>query len=274
MGGRDTDMVLLDENGIRCDGRTIDEPRRIMIKAGVLKNAEGSAYIEFGDNKILAGVYGPRDVHPKHMSDADTGILRCRYHMEPFSVTERKNPAPSRREIEISKVIKEALAPAVMLERFPRTAVDVYIEILQADGGSRCAALDAAAVALADAGIPMRDMVSACAAGKVGDTIVLDINNEEDQAGQADMPVAYMPNLNKVTLLQLDGVLSLDEYKKCIETGINGCRIVYDIQKKALMEKYFSDPNNGKAQPETPSKPDNAASPPSSDMAPDTEDDT
>ena len=106
MGGRDSTMVLLDENGIRCDGRKIDEPRRIMIKAGGLKNADGSAYIEFGDNKILVGVYGPRDVHPKHMSDTDTGILRVRYHMEPFSVSERKNPAPSRREIEISKVIK------------------------------------------------------------------------------------------------------------------------------------------------------------------------
>jgi len=56
MGGRDATMVLLDENGIRCDGRKIDEPRRIMIKAGGLKNADGSAYIEFGDNKILVGV--------------------------------------------------------------------------------------------------------------------------------------------------------------------------------------------------------------------------
>lgn len=241
MGGRDTEIVLLDEKGIRCDGRKVDEPRRIMIKAGVLKNADGSAYIEFGDNKILAGVFGPRDVHPKHLSNTDTGILRCRYHMSPFSVTERKNPAPSRREIEISKVLKEALDPAVMLEQFPRTAVDVYVEILQADGGSRCAALDAAAVALADAGIPMRDMVSACAAGKVADTIVLDVNNEEDQAGQADMPVAIMPNLGKVTLLQLDGILTPDEYKKCLETAIGGCKQVYELQKKALTEKFFAD---------------------------------
>ncbi len=241
MGGRDTELVLLDEKGIRCDGRKIDEPRHIMIKAGVLKNADGSAYIEFGDNKILAGVFGPRDVHPKHLSNTDTGILRCRYHMSPFSVTERKNPAPSRREIEISKVLKEALEPAVMLEQFPRTAVDIYIEILQADGGSRCAALDAAAVALADAGIPMRDMVSACAAGKVADTIVLDVNNEEDQAGQADMPVAIMPNLGKITLLQLDGVLTPEEYKKCLETAIGGCKQVYELQKKALTDKFFAD---------------------------------
>ncbi len=241
MGVKKTDIVLLDDKGIRCDGRTVDQPRNIMIKAGVLKNANGSAYIEFGENKILAGVFGPRDVHPKHLANTDRGILRCRYHMEPFSVSERKNPAPSRREIEISKVIKEALEPAVMLENFPRTVVDVYIEVLQADGGSRCAALDAAAVALADAGIPMRDMVSACAAGKVADTIVLDINNEEDQEGQADMPVAYMPNLEKVTLLQLDGVLTPAEYKKCVETAINGCKIVYEIQKKALKDKFFGD---------------------------------
>ena len=239
MGGRDTDVVLLDENGIRCDGRKVNETRKVTIKAGVLKNADGSAYIEFGDNKILAGVFGPRDVHPKHMANTDTGIIRCRYHMSPFSVTERKNPAPSRREIEISKVIKEALEPALILDQFPRTAVDVFIEILQADGGSRCAALDAASVALADAGIPMRDMVCACAAGKVADTVILDVNNEEDQAGQADMPVGYMPNLDKITLIQLDGVLTPDEYKKCVETAIDGCKQVYEIQKKALTEKFF-----------------------------------
>jgi exosome complex component RRP41 len=241
MGVKKTDIVLLDDKGIRCDGRKINEPRRIMIKAGVLKNANGSAYIEFGENKILAGVFGPRDVHPKHLANTDRGILRCRYHMQPFSVGERKNPAPSRREIEISKVIKEALEPAVMLENFPRTVVDVFIEILQADGGSRCAALDAAAVALADAGIPMRDMVSACAAGKVADTIVLDINNEEDQEGQADMPVAYMPNLGKVTLIQLDGVLTPQEYEKCVNTALEGCKLVYEVQKKALQEKFFGE---------------------------------
>lgn len=235
---------LMNENGIRCDGRSIDQIRNVSIKVGILKNADGSAYIEFGKNKILAGVFGPRDVHPKHMADQDSGILRCRYHMSPFSVTERKNPAPSRREIEISKVIKEALQPAVILKDFPRTVVDVFIEVLQADGGSRCAALDAASVALVDAGIPMRDIVAACAAGKVADKIVLDVNDEEDKEGQADMPVAYMPNLGKITLMQLDGILTPDEYKKCLETAIGGCKQVYEIQRKALMEKYFK---NGEA---------------------------
>ena len=230
---------LMTEDGIRCDGRRLDELRNISIKVGVLKNADGSAYIEFGKNKILVGVFGPRDVHPKHMANQDSGILRCRYHMSPFSVTERKNPAPSRREIEISKVIKEALLPSVILKDYPRTVIDVFIEVLQADGGSRCAALDAASVALADAGIPMRDLVSACAAGKVADRIVLDVNNEEDQEGQADMPVAMMPNVGKITLLQLDGMLKPEEFKTCMQTAIVGCKRVYEVQRKALMEKYF-----------------------------------
>src|SRR5437867_7892860 len=199
---------LKKEDGIRSDGRKVDELRDISIKVGVLKNANSSAYIEFGKNKIIAGVFGPRDVHPKHMANQDTGILRCRYHMSPFSVTERKNPAPSRREIEISKVIKEALQPALILKDFPRTVIDVYVEVLQADGGSRCAALDAAALALADAVISVRDLVSACAAGKVADRIVMDVNNEEDQEGQAEMPVALMPNVGKITLMQLDGILT------------------------------------------------------------------
>ncbi len=230
---------LINEQGIRTDGRRIDELRPIKIEVGVLKNADGSAYIEFGKNKIVVAVYGPKEVHPKHMALPDRSVLRCRYHMSPFSVEERKNPAPSRREIEISKVSREALEPALMLDDYPRTAIDVYIEVLQADGGSRCAGITAASVALADAGINMRDFVAACAAGKVDDTIVIDINDEEDKEGQADMPIAYMPNLNQISLMQVDGILSKEEYKKCLDTGIEGCKKIYQLQKEALMKKYF-----------------------------------
>lgn len=232
---------LINEKGIRTDGRRIDELRPVRIEAGVLKNADGSAYIEFGKNKIMVAVYGPKEVHPKHMALSDRSVLRCRYHMAPFSVEERKNPAPSRREIEISKIIREALEPAVILEDYPRTAIDVYIEVLQSDGGSRCAGVSAASVALADAGVNMRDLVAACAAGKANDTIVLDINDAEDKEGQADMPIAYLPNLNQVTLMQVDGVLSNEEYKKCLDVALQGCKKVYQLQKEALMKKYFGD---------------------------------
>src|SRR5215467_15333402 len=231
--------TLIDENGKRTDGRTADELRNVKITVGAVKNADGSAFIEFGKNKIVAAVYGPREVHPKHMAMPDRCVLRCRYHMSPFSTDTRKNPAPSRREVEISKVMRESLEPALMLEDYPRAAIDVYVEVLQADGGSRCAGITAASVALADAGISMRDIVSACAAGKVDDKIVLDINDTEDKEGGADMPLAYMPHLEKVTLLQLDGILTEEEFNKCLDKAIKGCIMVYEVQRQALMQKYF-----------------------------------
>ena len=241
---------LIDENGKRTDGRNIDDLRDVKITVGTVKNANGSAFIEFGKNKILAAVYGPREVHPKHMAQSDRCVLRCRYHMSPFSTDTRKNPAPSRREVEISKVMREALEPAVMLEDYPRAAIDVFVEVLQSDGGSRCAGITAASVALADAGINMRDLVAACAAGKVDEKIVLDINDTEDKEGGADMPVAYMPRLEQVTLLQLDGRLTTEQFKECIDKAVGGCKIVYEIQKKALMQKYFGNETELKEEPQ------------------------
>ncbi|MHB1908168.1 MAG: exosome complex exonuclease Rrp41 [Nitrososphaerales archaeon] len=242
-GGDSTSLI--NEQGIRLDGRRIDELRPVKIEVGNLKNADGSAYIQFGKNKIMAAVYGPKEVHPKHSALPDRSVLRCRYHMSPFSTEERKNPAPSRREIEISKVIREALVPAVLLEDYPRTAIDVYVEVLQSDGGSRCAGISAAAVALADAGINMRDLVSACAAGKVAGQVVLDVDDTEDKEGQADLPIAIMPSTNQVTLLQLDGQLNDEEFGKAFNFALNGCRKIHELQREALIGKYFANHNGG-----------------------------
>jgi exosome complex component RRP41 len=231
---------LIDKKGLRLDGRKSDELRSIKIEVGVLSNADGSAYIEQGKNKILAAVYGPKELHPKHLALPDRMFLRCRYHMAPFSVQERKSPAPSRREIELSKVIRESLEPSIFLEYYPRTGIDVFVEVLQADGSTRCASITAASLAIADAGIPMRDLVVACSAGKVDDTIVLDLMDTEDKMGAADVPVALMPNLNAVTLLQMDGILTSEEFEKALNLALDGCRKIYAMQKEALRAKYVT----------------------------------
>jgi exosome complex component RRP41 len=241
---------LIDKKGLRLDGRKPSQLRPVKLEVGIITNADGSAYIEQGKNKILAGVYGPREVHPKHLALQDRTVLKCRYHMAPFSVQERKSPAPSRREIELSKVIRESLEPAIFMEYYPRTMIDVFVEVLQADGGTRCASITAAALALADSGIPMRDLVVACAAGKIDDTIVLDLMDTEDKVGSADVPVALMPNLNAVTLLQMDGILSLDEFESAVNMAIEGCKQIYTIQKEALKTKYVSVKEENKEEAE------------------------
>ncbi len=230
---------LIDKKGIRLDGRKADELRPLKLQVGVLSNADGSAYIEHGKNKILAAAFGPREMHPKHLAQADRMVLRCRYHMAPFSVQERKSPAPSRREVELSKVIKESIEPALFLELYPRTGVDVFVEVLQADGGTRCASITAAALAIADAGVPMKDLVVGCAAGKIDDTVVLDLYDAEDKLGAADVPVAYMPSLNAITLLQMDGILAPSEFEKAVSMAMDGCKKIYEMQKEALKTKYM-----------------------------------
>jgi exosome complex component RRP41 len=231
---------LIDKKGIRLDGRKADELRPLKLEVGVLPNADGSAYIEHGKNKILVGVFGPKEMHPKHLSQPDRMVLRCRYHMAPFSVQERKSPAPSRREVELSKVIREALEPSVFVDLYPRAGIDVFMEVLQADGGTRCAAITAASLAIADAGIPLRDLVVGCAAGKVDDTVVLDLYDAEDKLGVADVPVAIMPNLNAVTLLQMDGILTPKEFETAVSMAIDGCKKIYAMQKEALRTKYMT----------------------------------
>jgi exosome complex component RRP41 len=225
----------------RYDGRKPDELRPLKIESGVLPHADGSAYIEMGRNKILVGVFGPREMHPKRFSKPNMATLRCRYHMAPFSVNPRRSPAPSRRDNEISMVMRYALEPAVFLERYPRSVIDVYAEILEADGGTRTACINAASVALVDAGIPVRDLVASCAAGKIDGQLVLDLGDYEDKEGDADVPLAYMPKTEHVTLLQMDGILTQDEFNGCIDLAIEGCKQIYEIQREALKKKYGLD---------------------------------
>jgi len=159
--------------------------------------------------------------------------------MAPFSTHERKSPAPSRREIELSKVIREALEPVVMTEMFPRTSIDIFVEVLNADGGTRTASVTAASLALADAGIPMKDLVAGVAVGKVDGVLVLDINEVEDMYGEADMPVAAAPSLGMITLLQLNGVLTHEEFKQALDLALKGIRQIYEMQKETLKRKYL-----------------------------------
>ncbi|HEC72111.1 MAG TPA: exosome complex exonuclease Rrp41 [Thermoplasmatales archaeon] len=230
--------IKLFENGKRLDGRKPDELRKIKIEVGVLHRAEGSCYLEWGDNKILAAVYGPREAVPRHTQDPLKAIVNARYNMAAFSVDERKRPGPDRRSREISKVISEALENVILVEKFPRASIDVNIEVLDAEAGTRCAGLTAAAVALVDAGIPLRDIPVACAAGKIEDQVVLDLGKEEDNYGSADLPVAIAPRTGEILLLQMDGHLTLKEFDEALDLAIKGCYTVSKLQKEAIIKKY------------------------------------
>lgn len=233
-----SDLKLITSEGRRLDGRGPEDLRKIKIEAGVLHRADGSCYLEWGGNKVLVAVYGPREAVPRHTQNPLRAIVQARYNMAAFSVEDRKRPGPDRRSVEISKVISEALEKVVLTEQFPRASIDVNIEVLDAEAGTRCAGLTAAGVALIDAGIPMRDIPVACAAGKIGGQVVLDLGKEEDNFGDADLPIAIAPRTGEVLLLQMDGHLTLDEFNRAFDLAVKGCHAVSEMQKKAIVHKY------------------------------------
>ena len=226
----------------RKDGRKNDEMRSpIIAKVGIIPNADGSAMFQIGKTIALAAVYGPKKMHPQHSQDPEKGTLRCTYNMLSFSVEDRIRPGPSRRSTEISKITQWALEPVIMLDKYPNMVVDVHISITQADAGTRCAGINAAAMALAHAGIPMRDMVSSVSVGKMDKTLVLDLDKYEDSEfkdgeGSTDIPMCVLSRSKKISLLQLDGKISIKELKEVIKMGKKACEEIYKIQEKALKE--------------------------------------
>ncbi len=249
MAKKEAAATYVDSKGKRMDGRKTDELRPIKIQAGVIPRADGSAYLEWGQNKVFAAVYGPRECLPKHTSSPYKAVIKFEYRMATFSVSDRKNPRPGRREMEISKVCGEALERAIFVERFPNTQINVTVEIIDSNAGSRIAALTAAAVAIADAGIPMRDLVTGTSVGKAGGKIILDLDkNEEDAPDAVDIPIAMLPNSKEIVLLQLDGVLSKKEWDEAYKMAETAIPKVYAAQKEALKNKYANADTTQKAE--------------------------
>jgi exosome complex component RRP41 len=226
----------------RYDGRKPDELRPIEAKVGVIKNAVGSACFKIGNTWAYAAVYGPRNLYPKFLQDPTKGVLRCNYNMMPFSgAGNRVRPGQNRRAKEISYVTQKALLPVLDLNEYPNSVVDVFVELPQTEAGSRCAGICAASMALADAGLSMKDLVSAVSVGRVDDMTVVDLNYQEEayeDGPVADIPVAMLGRTKEMTLLQMDGMVSKEMLSQALELGKKACEQINELQKKALKDRY------------------------------------
>lgn len=233
MGGYG-DVQMIDENGLRVDGRGPADIRPVSIETGVIPVADGSARVIWGTNHAVAAFYGPMEAHPRKIQRQDRAVLDVRYNMAPFSTTDRMRPGFNRRSREISKVTADALESVVLLEMYPRSKIRIEIEILTAEAGTRCVGLTAASVALAHAGIPMTDMVVSVASGKINDVVVCDLNKEEDNYGEADLPMGILPNTGELVFLQMDGDLSPAEFQEAWDYNMEAALVVHQIMVEAL----------------------------------------
>ena len=227
----------------RHDGRKINEFRQVHAEAGVIKNADGSASFRIGNTLAYATVYGPREMFPRFQQDPTKGVLRVHYNMMPFSGQgDRVRPGPNRRAKEISMVSEKALTKVVNLDKYPNAVVDVYIDFPQTDAGSRCAGICAASIALADAGILMKDLVASVAVGRVDGTNLVDLDYTEEAweegEGAVDIPVAMIPSTGEITLLQMDGIIKKEHLVETLELAKTACAEIATIQRTALKKKY------------------------------------
>ncbi|XP_047324641.1 exosome complex component RRP41 homolog [Impatiens glandulifera] len=230
-------MEFVSPEGLRLDGRRPMEMRQIRAELGAVSKADGSALFEMGNTKVIAAVYGPREVQNRSQANEERALIRCEYSMANFSTGDRRRkPKGDRRSTEISLVIRQTMEACIMTHLMPHSQIDIFVQVLQADGGTRSACINAATLALADAGIPMQDLVTSCSAGYLNSTPLLDLNYVEDSAGGPDVTVGILPKLDKVTLLQMDAKLQMDTFENVMQLAVEGCKAIASYIKEVLHE--------------------------------------
>jgi ribonuclease PH len=237
--------------GARGDGRQAAELRSVKLTTGYLKHAEGSCLVEFGDTRVLCAV-SFEDKVPPFLKGKGEGWVTAEYGMLPRATNTRTprevvKGAPSGRTHEIQRLIGRSLRAVADLAALGERTIRVDCDVLQADGGTRCASITGACVAVADAiawcksrdlvkGRVLLDYVAAVSVGKVGDRVLLDLNYEEDSTAHVDMNVV---KTGRGRFVELQGTaeghpFSDEELALLMAAADKGIRDLIALQKQAL----------------------------------------
>ncbi|KAG0048536.1 Exosome complex component RRP41 [Gryganskiella cystojenkinii] len=231
-------VELLSPEGLRVDGRRPAELRKITSTTAVLSQADGSAYLEHGNTKVLAAVYGPREARHRGMVLHDRALINVEFNVAPFSSGERKRRTKNdKRLLEMASFVKQTFEPVVITTLYPRSQIDIYLQIIQHDGGTLQACINAATLALIDAGIAMTDYVCACTAGWVEREAAIDLNHIEESSDTSEVTIALLPKTSKVTLMQMESRLHVDKLKDVLELAREGCKSMYDVMDKTIRDR-------------------------------------
>jgi exosome complex component RRP41 len=157
-------VEFVDMCGLRQDGRRPAEARKVVAKLGVLPSATGSALLEQGLTQVVATVHGPRECSLRSLEQHDRAIVTCRVAMAPFAAAQQDRKVRHRTDAalaEVANLVKQTLEAVIFAELHPRSQIDIGLEVLQGDGPVRTACINAATLALIDAGVAIRDFLCA-----------------------------------------------------------------------------------------------------------------
>ncbi|CAE7088013.1 unnamed protein product [Rhizoctonia solani] len=222
--------------------RKNDEIRPIFLQLGLVSQANGSAYIETEKTKIAVAVYGPREIK-SGSSYTEHGRLKVEVKFSPFSCTRRRAPIRDAESPTLASQIHQSILPAVRLELFPKSQLDVYVHILEVDGVESCvgAAATAASAALADAGIDMLGLAISCTTaiskspeGKLA--LLLDPNGQEAEAARGLLMVTCLPALGTVTNIVQTGLVQPDEVITSMDVCMKQCEDIHFVVAQSLLD--------------------------------------
>ncbi|KAG8227779.1 hypothetical protein J437_LFUL006413 [Ladona fulva] len=231
----------------RIDGRKSDELREIFLKTAVLSQAKGSAYIEMNNTKVICSVFDPREI-PRKSEFSVNGELFCEFKYAPFSCRRKRGHQQDSEEKEMSAYLKRALEPAVCRHEFPNLQVDVYALVLENDGSALAAAITCAGLALADASIPMFDLVVAVQMGiSITGKKFLDPTLEEeaycftlsgsDEKGSfGRVTAAFLPSLEQFSQVVQDGSMVTETYVEVLKELAHASKDAYRLSQECLLK--------------------------------------
>lgn len=227
---------LIDENGSRKDGRALDEARTACMffaRTDMVSQAKGSAYLELKKTKVVCSVFDPREI--MHQNEYSTlGQLFCEVKFAPFSCPQVRRPhAPDSEEKALSNALRKALEPAVCRHMFPNYQVDIFVYILEHDGACLAAAINAAGLALADAAVPMYDIITACSLAVIEDKVFVDPTVAEEhfamdpeQRGNNNgvITMSMLPEIRQISDFRQIGSMDIDCIMKAMELLQKECK--------------------------------------------------
>ncbi|KAI4466531.1 exosome complex component [Holotrichia oblita] len=218
----------------------------LVMKTDIVSQAKGSAYIEIGKTKVVVSVFDPREIPNKNEYSLN-GELYCEFKFAPFSCPKRRMHQQDAEEKQNSIVMKQALEPAVCRHEFPNFQVDVYALVLENDGSALSAAITCAGLALAQAGIPMFDIITSVTIGIQGDLKLLDPMLHEEtlcytsinknKTGKNSHGIVILSLLNthqQVTEFYQVGSLDIDDIEECTKVLTEANKVVVPLVEKCL----------------------------------------
>nr|CAG4638669.1 EOG090X0BHT [Cyclestheria hislopi] len=235
-------LELLSDQGLRIDGRKADELRRIRCSLGVFAQADGSAYLEQGNTKILAAVYGPHEIRGSRSKALhDQVLVNCQYSTATFSMGERKRrPRGDRKSQEMSNHLVQTFQAAIRTELYPRSQIDIFVEVLQADGGNYSACVNAATMALVDAGIPLKDTVVSCTASLINGKPLVDVNHVEQSGGSPELVLSILPQSEEIVYISLTQRFHVEHLNQVMDTAMNGCKDVAAVLNEIIKDNLIT----------------------------------